>query len=164
MSVEKNKNCINLLNHAATRRHRGFTLIELMVVLLIIGLLAGLIGLEVLSRIEEAKIITARADIAKLREAVNMFYRDNGTLPDNLEDLVVPPADLTGWKKCLDEDRVPDDPWGNEYKYEPVEKREFLIYSLGADGEEGGEEEDADIGLGGQRTIHLQGHVGFCVR
>ena len=147
MSVVRNKNEDSLLKNAATRRHRGFTLIELMVVLLIIGLLAGLIGLEVLNRIEEAKIITARADIAKLKEAVNMFYRDNGTLPDKLEDLVVPPADLSGWKKCLDKDSVPEDPWENEYKYEPGERREFLIYSLGADGEVGGEDEDADIGL-----------------
>jgi len=147
MDVKKNKNCINLTKNAATRRHRGFTLIELMVVLLIIGLLAGLIGLEVLSRIDEAKITTAKADIANLKNAVRMFYRDNGRLPDSLEDLVVPPADLTSWKKCLDEDSVPNDPWKNEYKYEPGERREFLIYSLGADGEVGGEDEDADIGL-----------------
>jgi len=147
MSVVRNKDEDGLPQNAATRRHRGFTLIELMVVLLIIGLLAGLIGLEVLNRIEEAKITTAKQDIASLREAVKMFYRDNGRLPDTLEDLVVPPADLSSWKKCLDEDRVPNDPWGFEYKYEPGERREFLVYSLGADGEVGGEEEDADIGL-----------------
>ncbi len=147
MRVIRNRNEDSHLKHAGTRRQRGFTLIELMVVLLIIGLLAGLIGLEVLNRIEEAKITTAKADIAKLKEAVKMFYRDNGRLPDTLEDLVTPPADLSTWKKCLDEDRVPNDPWGNEYKYEPGEKREFLIYSLGADGEAGGEDENADIGL-----------------
>ena len=147
MSVVRNKDEDSLLKNAATRRHRGFTLIELMVVLLIIGLLAGLIGLEVLNRIEEAKITTAKADIANLKNAVKMFYRDNGRLPDSLEYLVVPPADLSSWKKCLDEEIVPNDTWGYEYKYEPGERREFLIYSLGADGEVGGEEEDADIGL-----------------
>jgi len=147
MSVVRNKYEDRLLQNAATRRHRGFTLIELMVVLLIIGLLAGLIGLEVLSRIDEAKVKTAKVDISYLKEAVKLFYTDNGRLPDRLEDLVIQPADLSSWKKCLDEDRVPDDPWGNEYKYESGEKREFLIYSLGADGEAGGEDEDADIGL-----------------
>ena len=147
MGAEKKNNGIHVTKNATTRRIRGFTLIELMVVLLIIGLLAGLIGLEVLSRIDEAKVKTAKVDISNLKNAVKLFYTDNGRLPDSLDDLVVQPADLPSWKKCLDEDRVPDDPWGYEYKYEPGERREFLIYSLGADGEAGGEDEDADIGL-----------------
>ena len=147
MSALKNNSHTRLPQRAATRRWHGFTLIELMVVLLIIGLLAGLIGLEVLNRIEEARIKTAKMDIANLKNAVKLFYTDNGRLPDTLEDLVTQPADLSSWKKCLDEDSVPEDPWGNEYKYEPGEKREYDIYSLGKDNEIGGEGEDADIGL-----------------
>lgn len=148
MSTVKNKSEHGARSHTANRKRRGFTLIELMVVLLIIGLLAGLIGLEVLNRVDEARVTTARSDISNLEKGVQLFYTDNGSLPESLEDLVTEPPDMPNWKKCLDEDSVPVDPWGNEYKYEPGEKREFEVYSLGADGEVGGEDEDADIGYG----------------
>lgn len=147
MSVVRNKDEDSLPKNAATRRHRGFTLIELMVVLLIIGLLAGLIGLKVLDRIDEAKVTSATAEIHTLHEAIKLYYRDTSKLPDDLIDLYEQPTDVDGWKQYIESKSQLEDPWGNEYMYliEDEGARKWDIYSLGADGEEGGDGIDGDI-------------------
>jgi general secretion pathway protein G len=145
MSAVKNKDHRRLTPSAALRGRSGFTLIELMVVLLIIGLLAGLIGLKVLDRIDEARITKAKADIDRLNEAVKFYYKDIGRLPEDLLDLVEAPPDADDWKGYLEGRKIPKDPWKNEYKYMIIDpdKKEYDIYSLGPDGEES----DDDITL-----------------
>ena len=131
----------------------GFTLIELMVVLVILGLLAGLVGTKVIRYIAKAKITTARAQISLLHDGVNQYKIDTGEYPDNsvgLDALVQEPAGVTGWNPegyLEGKNEVPKDPWGNDYYYDyPGERSTFDIYSYGADGKEGGEtEEDKDI-------------------
>jgi general secretion pathway protein G len=129
---------------------KGFTLIELMVVLVILGLLAGLVGTKVIRYIAKAKVTTAKAQISMLDKGVKQFKIDTGVYPESIEDLVQEPPDVTGWdpEGYLDNPAIPKDPWGNEYYYEYPGNRSttFDIYSLGADGKEGGEtEEDKDI-------------------
>jgi general secretion pathway protein G len=147
MNVEKNKKSIHLTKTTAMRRTGGFTLIELMVVLLIIGLLAGLIGLKVLDRIDEAKVTNAEAEIYTLHEGVKLYYRDTNKLPQDLLDLLEEPPDVEGWKGYIENQKQLEDPWGNEYQYfiEDEGARKWDIYSLGADGEESGDGIDADI-------------------
>jgi len=131
-------------------RSRAFTLIELMVVLVILGLLAGLVGTKVIRYIAKAKVTTAQAQIKLLHDAVNNFKIDTGRYPDSLEDLVREPPDVTGWNPegyLEGATVIPKDPWGNDYYYDyPGERSTFDIYSYGADGKEGGEnDEDKDI-------------------
>lgn len=138
---------------AAVRRERGFTLIELMVVIVIIGLLATVVVVNVLPTQDTAMTEKARADVALLEQAVEMYRLDNMTYPtvdEGLDALVSAPSSLSrpdryrsgGYIK-----RLPDDPWGNPYQYlQPGEYGTFDVYSLGADGRLGGESLNADIG------------------
>jgi len=131
----------------------GFTLIELMVVIVIIGLLATIVAINVLPAQDKAMAEKAKTDVALLEQAVERYRLDNLTYPstsDGLAALVDPPAGLArperyargGYVK-----RLPEDPWGQPYQYaSPGRDGPFDIYSLGADGREGGEGEDADIG------------------
>ncbi len=130
---------------------RGFTLIELMVVLVIIGVLAALIVPNVLDRTDDARATAARADINNLIQALKLYKLDNQRYPSaeqGLEALVnkptagnVPP----NWRRYLD--KLPADPWSRPYQYIfPGVKGEVDIFSLGADGQAGGEGKDADIG------------------
>ncbi|MEX8494820.1 type II secretion system major pseudopilin GspG [Sphaerotilus sp.] len=136
------------LRHAA---QRGFTLIELMVVLVIIGVLASLIVPSVLDRVDEAKVTAARTDVNSLMEALKRYRLDNQRYPTSeqgLQALVTKPT--TGpippnWKPCLD--KLPNDPWGRAYQYaNPGVKGPIDVFSYGADGQAGGEGKDADIG------------------
>ena len=130
---------------------RGFTLIELMVVLVIIGVLAALIVPNVLDRTDDARATAARTDVNNLMQALKLYKLDNQRFPtaeQGLEALVrkptvgvVPPS----WKPYLD--KLPADPWGRPYQFiNPGVKGEIDIFSLGADGQAGGEGKNADIG------------------
>lgn len=119
----------------------GFTLVELMVVIVIIGLLATVVVINVMPATDKAALTKARADIATLEQGVEMYRLNKLTYPASGEGLQAVVAE--GYVK-----RLPQDPWGNPYRYVAPGRdgRSFDIISLGADGREGGEDEDADIG------------------
>lgn len=138
-------------NLPRAKRQRGFTLIELMVVLAILGVLAALIVPNVLDRADDARGTAARADVNNLMQALKLYRLDNQRYPaaeQGLQALVVKPS--TGpapvnWKPYLD--KLPNDPWGRPYQYmNPGVKGEVDVLSLGADGQPGGEGKNADIG------------------
>lgn len=129
----------------------GFTLVELMVVIVIIGLLATVVAINVLPSQDRAMVTKARADIAVLEQAVETYRLDNLTFPDDLQALVAAPSGLSQPERYRQGGyvrRLPDDPWGNPYMYrrQSAHGGQFDIYSLGADGKEGGEGNDADLG------------------
>jgi len=135
----------------STTVQRGFTLIELMVVLLIIGVLAALIVPNVLDRADDAKATAAKTDVSNLMQALKLYKLDNGRYPSaeqGLAALVAKPGAEpvpTNWKKNLDQ--LPNDPWGKPYAYlNPGVKGEIDVMSFGADGQSGGEGKNADIG------------------
>jgi general secretion pathway protein G len=135
-----------------TKRRRGFTLVELMAVLLIIALLAGLAAKNFMGSTEKAKVITTKATLKTLHGAVNMFKLDTGVFPSEdvgLIELVEQPADLSGWNPegYLESTDIPKDAWKNEFVYmlNPENGKPFVIISYGADGKEGGEGYDADL-------------------
>ncbi len=130
----------------------GFTMIELMAMLIIIGLLATLVVTKVATKIDQARVTTTKANLKILHNAVNQFKMDTGRLPteeEGLMALVEQPSDVTRYEPggYLETTEIPKDGWGNDFIYElsPESGKSFVIKSLGADGEEGGEGNDADL-------------------
>ena len=140
------------LNNARKRQKRqGFTLVELMVVIVIIGLLATVVAINVLPSQDRAMVGKARADISVLEQAIDTYRLDNLTFPDDLNALTTAPASLAQPERYRQGGyirRLPEDPWGNPYQYrrQSAHGGQFDVYSLGADGKEGGEGNDADLG------------------
>ena len=135
------------------RLTRGFTLIEIMVVVVIMGILAALVVPKLMGRTDEARIMAARQDIATLMQSLKLYKLDNGRYPtteQGLQALVTKPTSgpaAPGWKAGGYIDRLPKDPWGNPYQYlSPGLHGEVDLFSLGADGQPGGAGNDADIG------------------
>jgi general secretion pathway protein G len=137
-----------------TPRHliqRGFTLIELMVVLLILGVLAALIVPNVLDRADDARVTAAKTDVSNLVQALKLYKLDNQRYPSaeqGLQALLTKPTVdpmPVNWKPYLDQ--LPKDPWGRPYQYlSPGIKGEVDVMSFGADGQTGGEGKNADVG------------------
>ncbi len=132
---------------------RGFTLIEIMVVVVIMGVLAALVVPRLMGRTDDARILAAKQDIATLMQALKLYRLDNQRYPtteQGLQALVVRPAAAPipqNWKTGGYLDRLNKDPWGNPYQYlSPGVRGEIDLFSLGADGKPGGAGIDADIG------------------
>ena len=128
----------------------AFTLLELLVVLVILGLLAGLVGPQVLKQLGGSKTKTASLQIKELGTALDLFRLEVGRYPsssEGLEALLVPPASIRGWNgPYLTKKNLPQDPWGNDYQYRnPGQNGEYDLFSLGADNQEGGEGEAQDV-------------------
>lgn len=138
-----------LMEGTASRSTRGFTLLELLVVMVIIGLLAGYVGPKYFSQIGKSEIKVARAQIDALGKALDQFRLDNGHYPSTeqgLASLVARPANEARWDGPYLQKGVPPDPWGNAYVFVmPGEHGEYDLLSFGKDGQPGGEGEAGDI-------------------
>jgi general secretion pathway protein G len=135
------------------RGRRGFTLLEVMVVIVILGILAALVVPKIISRPDEARVIAAKQDIASLMQALKLYRLDNQRYPtteQGLQALQLKPTTAPiplNWKAGGYVERLPKDPWGNIYQYlNPGVRGEIDVFSYGADGAPGGEGNDADIG------------------
>jgi general secretion pathway protein G len=144
---------LNGINDIVSRRNRGFTLIEIMVVVVIMGILAALVVPKLMGRTGDARIVAAKQDIATMMGALKLYKLDNMHYPSTeqgLQALIVKPTSgptANGWKTGGYVDKLPKDPWGNPYQFlSPGIKGEVDIFSLGADGLPNGAGDDADIG------------------
>jgi len=133
------------------RKAQGFTLLELLVVIVIVGLLAGYVAPKYFSQVGKSEVQVARAQVESLEKALDQFRLDMRRYPtaeEGLEALVAKPANGTGWSGPYLKKAVPADPWGHAYVYRtPGGKGEFDLFSYGRDGKAGGAGEDADIGI-----------------
>ena len=134
------------------RKQQGFTLIELLVVLVILGMLAGLVGPRIFGNVDKSKVKTADTQVRMLRGAMQTYRLDVGNYPSTeqgLKALISNPGDVRSWQGPYLEDQLPKDPWEKDYVYKsPVDNLQgFALYSLGADGKEGGDDFDADVGI-----------------
>lgn len=131
---------------AAAAAAAGFTLVELLLVLVILALIGGLVLPGIIGKAEGAKVKAAASQVSRLSMAVESYYLDTGTTPDNLQQLVEDPGNLGGWNGPYVKNSSLKDPWGRDYEYRfPGEHGEFDIVSMGADGQPGGEGKNADI-------------------
>ena len=143
---------MNSKNSGKIQNMRGFTLIEIMVVVVILGILAALVVPNILGNVDTARITAARQDLKAIESALDMYRLDNYTYPTSqqgLDALVTQPADpsIRNWRQGGYLKKLPKDPWGNPYQYlYPGTQAEMDIWSMGADGQTGGEGVTADIG------------------
>lgn len=132
------------------RTSRGFTLIEVMVVVVILAILATIIVPKIMDRPDDARIAKAKQDVRAIESALQLYKLDNlhyPTTDQGLEALVKPPTDTKNWRQGGYLDRLPIDPWNHPYLYlSPGQHGAFDLYSLGADGQPGGTGANADIG------------------
>lgn len=131
-------------------KQQGFTLIEIMVVVVIMGILAGLVGVAVFGNVDKAKVESVKSDLRVISQALDLYRLDNNRYPSTdqgLEALVVPTENAKNFpaEGYLKKKDVPVDPWDNPYNYISNSNRSYELYSFGADGVQGGEGYDADI-------------------
>ncbi|TCL95658.1 type II secretion system protein G (GspG) [Rhizobium sp. PP-WC-2G-219] len=142
--------CLQHRRPARRDRSGGFTLVELLVVLVILGLVMGLVGPRVLNYLTSSRTRAAALQLSSFKSSLDLFYLDMGRYPsrsEGLSALVVRPGSAQGWNgPYLQQQAVPSDPWGNAYQYTvPGDKAPYRILSYGADGVAGGSGADADI-------------------
>jgi general secretion pathway protein G len=127
-------------------KQRGFTLVELLLVLVILALIAGLVLPGIIGKAESAKAKAAASQISRISMSVESFYLDTGSTPSSLDELVNEPAGVSGWNGPYIKNTLLKDPWSQPYKYRvPGEHGDFDIWSFGADRQQGGEGNNADI-------------------
>lgn len=125
---------------------RGFTLVELLLVLVILALIGGLVLPGIIGKAEGAKVKAASSQIDRLSMGVESFYLDTGKTPENLDELIEESGGVSGWNGPYVKKSSLKDPWGRDYVYRyPGDHGDFDIYSFGADGQPGGEDNNADI-------------------
>jgi len=125
---------------------RGFTLVELLLVLVILALIAGLVLPGIIGKAESAKAKAASSQISRIGMSVESFYLDTGVAPSSLDELVQEPSGVTGWNGPYIKNSLLKDPWGQPYIYKvPGEHGDYDIMSFGADRQQGGEGNNADI-------------------
>lgn len=141
------------MRHAPSRAMRGFSLLELMIVVVILGILAALVVPKIMDRPDEARQVAARQDIAAIQQALKLYRLDNFRYPSTEQGLAALARKPTieplpaNWKGGGYLDKLPKDPWGNSYQYlNPGVHAEIDVFSYGADSEPGGEGANADIG------------------
>ena len=129
-----------------SKGQRGFTLVELLLVLVILALIAGLVLPGIIGKAESAKAKAASSQISRISMSVESFYLDTGNTPSSLDELVNEPSGVTGWNGPYIKNSLLKDPWGQPYQYQvPGEHGDFDIESFGADRQRGGEKNNADI-------------------
>jgi general secretion pathway protein G len=135
------------------KKLRGFTLIEVMVVVAILGILAAIVVPKIMGRPDDARIVAAKQDIGAITQALKLYRLDNATYPSTeqgLQALITKPGSQPiplNWKSGGYLDKIPKDPWGHEYQMlSPGVHGEIDVFSYGADGQQGGEGNNADIG------------------
>ena len=135
--------------HSSPRANAGFTLLELLVVMVIIGLLAGYVGPKYFAQIGKSEVKTAKAQIDALSKALDQYRLDTGHYPTTEQGLAAlnsAPSDEPKWQGPYLQKTVPNDPWGKPYQYKyPGEHGEFDLWSFGKDGQAGGNDEFADV-------------------
>ncbi len=138
---------MNMTRHRY-QTNKGFTLIELLIVLAILGMLAALVGPALFSNLGKGQRTQAQLQINNFQSALDSYRVDLTRYPETLEGLIENTANRPGWAgPYLRERSIPRDPWGNEYHYQVSNNgRGYELYSYGADGQPGGEGDDADIG------------------
>jgi len=139
-------------NSDKSRLRPGFTMVELMAVLIILGLLAAVVVKNFVGQVDKGRVVTTKASLRLLHTAINQFHMDTGRWPtedEGLSVLVQQPADVTNWQVggYIETTTVPKDAWGHDFIFElyPETGKPFVIKSLGADGQEGGEDYNVDL-------------------
>ncbi len=136
----------NIYENIFGGRQQGFTLVELLLVLVILALIAGLVLPGIIGKAESAKSKAASSSISRISMSVESFYLDTGNTPSSLDELVNQPASVNGWNGPYIKNSLLKDPWGRPYQYRvPGNHGDFDIVSLGADGQPGGEGKNSDI-------------------